>query len=96
MNSRSLKRQAAKEEYKKFCKRWSEICKEQNKRSATMSRFDLPKGVVEEIEKAGGKILGKKPTFNQWYASVKNVPQYEAEPELVQEHIEENLSWDED
>jgi len=100
MNTNKMKRQMAKSAYKKFCSEWkmhkknlqyeedtdtSTINVKAEDGTATRTRSTLSNRRVKQ--------LGRRPTFSEWYASVKNISQFEASPEEVQEHLD--LTWDE-
>jgi hypothetical protein len=95
-NLRRLQRQAAKKQYKEFCKNWATAIKEQSKLDTQGNRLRLSEKRKERYAERGEPILGQRPSFNQWWAAVKTPQQAkDATPEEVQEHIE-SLEWDED
>lgn len=85
MNSRSLKRQAAKNAYKQFKNSFRTVKRLQAKMSGAEKR---------RAEMDGEQMLNMCPPFSVWWDAVKRPAQFKATPEEVQDHIED-LEWDE-
>jgi len=91
-----MKREAAKAMYKKFCENWKEVVERQNALDDQGNRHRISEHRRNRFSERGDNILGRRPTFKEWWAAVKTPQQaVGATPEEVQEHIE-NLNWDED
>ena len=95
-NRKKMQRDAAKALYRKFCKQWKEVAAKQNALDPQGNRHRISEKRRQRYAERGEPILGKRPTFKEWWAAVRNVRQAEdATPEQVQEHIED-LSWDDE
>ena len=86
MNSRTLKRNAAKVAYRQFKNNFRDLKALQSKMSIMEKR---------KAEKNGEQMLGRLPPFSVWLEAVRKPSNFKAEPEEVQEHIE-SLDWDDD
>jgi len=95
-NLRKIKRDAAKKLYKEFCKNWTNTIVEQNELDNQSNRFRINERRRARYSERGKPILGRRPTFNEWWEACKTTTQAkDATPEQVQEHIED-LSWDDE
>lgn len=92
-NTRKMKREAAKNLYRQFCKNFAEVAARQNALDDQNNRFRINKRRRARYEERGDQILGRRPSFREWWKAVRTTEQAkEATPEEVQEHIED-LSW---
>lgn len=99
--SKKLKREAAKVAYKKFCSEWKMHKKNpqyEDDASTPTVNVKTENGTATHTRSPLNnnrrvKQLGRRPTFREWFASVKNVPKFQSSPEEVQEHLD--LTWDE-
>lgn len=83
---RDVKRAEAQAQYKKFSKLW------RNER-----RYQKSQKTVGALE--AGVELGRRPTFKEWSAAVRDAEARKTvSPEVVQEHIDElgDLDWKEE
>ena len=84
-NSRRLQRNIAERAYTMFCREWTLERKRQDEMTPHEKRKHM---------QAGKRLIGKKPTFKQWWVVVKKPSAFKATPEQVEQHAEEVGGWD--
>jgi len=91
--ARKAQREAAKKAYKRFVKQWKEVVAQQSSLSPTGNRHEISRARKLRMEEQGERILGKRPTFKEWYAAAKSIPKTIGEKTAEVETEIPDLSW---